>query len=230
MFCNRHVLLAVAAVFFAGAALFATGLQTAPMLACLAGSAGAFAIFASGLRTGDLLAREVDRGWLLACVAIGLVLALLGGEGHLFFAKDDWLTRDAVLADLVLRWLPVPYAAGDDAVSLLRAPLGMYLLPAAAGRIFGLGAHLALAAQTGAILGGFFYCVTLIWPRRRLAFVALFVVFSGLDVLPVLMETQGQWLPRYLAFWVDGMYYPADLSQLFGRPIIFCRACGSRRC
>jgi len=215
---DRHLILLVSCIFSISSVLLATSFKTAPMLACLAGVAGANLILAAGLRRSEALARPIQGRWLLLCVLLGLLLAALGGEGHFFFSKDDWLIRDAVLADLVSRWLPVPYAINAD-VSLLRAPLGMFLLPAAFGRMFGLGAaHFAQLAQSGAILGGVFYVVTLVWPRRRLLFLGLFIAFAGVDIVPILIKTQGEWIPRYLAFWVDGMYYPANLSLIFWTP------------
>jgi hypothetical protein len=215
---NYHIAYGVSLLFFAASALFAAGLQPAPALLCLAGVVGSAVLLAQGLWRSPLLQGEVEGGWLLICLCLGAALAALGGEGHFFFAKDDWLVRDAVLADLALHDAPLRYDTSEG-LALLRAPLGMYLAPAAVGRLLGLhAAHLALLAQTSLILGGFFYCVTLVWPRRRALFLSLFILFSGLDVIPVLMKTQGEWLPRYLAFWVDGMYYPANLSQLFWTP------------
>jgi hypothetical protein len=215
---NRHLVIAVSAIFSASSALFATSLQAAPMAALLAAILGANLLLWRGIRDSALLAQEIEIPWLLALLVLGAALALLGGEGHLAFAKDDWLVRDGVLTDLALHPLPVRYEA-DGQEAILRAPLGFYLLPAAFGRLFGLGAaHMALVAQTAVILASFFYLTTLVWPKRRGLFVFLFVLFAGPDVLPVLMKTGGAWLPRYLAFWVDKMYYPPNLSQLFWSP------------
>lgn len=148
----------------------------------------------------------------------GFDFLVIGGEGHFFFAKDDWLYRDAVLSDLTDHWIPAVYAINSQKW-ILRAPLGMYLLPAGVGRLSGLSAaHLALLAQNTAILGGFFYFVTLIWPKARPLFLALFVLFSGLDVIPCLVKTDGQWLPVNLSFWVDFWNYASNASQLFWNP------------
>jgi hypothetical protein len=213
---NRHLLVAAVAFWTLSSVLLATRFALAPALATLAGAVVANGIVARG-GFGELLEKPVDGRWLTACLLLGLLLATLGGEGHFFFSKDDWLGRDAVLADLVSRWAPTPYRH-DGADFLLRAPLGMYLAPAAVGRILGLNAaHLALLAQNSLALGGFFYFVTLLWPRRRLAFVLLFVFFSGLDAIPVLLKTGGALL-RVPAFWVEIGWFPAHLSQLFWGP------------
>ena len=96
---------------------------------------------------------HVDRPVAAACLGLALVLCLLGGQTHAFFANDDWLIRDAVLADLVARPWPVEYERGGEML-FQRAPLGMYLVPALAGKIAGLGvAHLALLVQNTLVIG-----------------------------------------------------------------------------
>ena len=198
-------------------ALFATSFSLIPALLTLAGVLGAD-ILAARAPFGEALSRPVEWRWLLVCVAIGLVLAMVGGEGHFFFAKDDWLGRDAVLADIVDRWTPVIYSF-NGAEHMLRAPIGMYLLPGAVGHVLGLkAAHMTLLAQTSLLLGFFFYAVTLVWPRQRLLFIILFVLFSGLDAIPVLIKTDGASLLRYPAFWVEIGNYPANVNQLFWAP------------
>jgi len=218
MLRNRHLVIAISLIFSASSLLFAANLQAAPAAALAAGVLIANFLLWRGMAESPLLARKLETPWLLALLAVGAGLALLGGEGHLVFAKDDWLVRDAVLADLSAHGLAARY---EDAggLAMLRAPLGFYLLPAAFGRLLGLGAaHVAMLAQTASIVAGFFYCATLLWPKRRGLFVLLFAIFAGLDILPVLMKTDAAWIPRYLAFWVDGMYYPPNLSQLFWSP------------
>lgn len=218
MLRNRHLVIAISLVFSASSLLFAANLQAAPAAALAAGVLIANLLLWRGMAASPLLEQKLDTLWLLALLAVGAGLALLGGEGHLVFAKDDWLVRDAVLADISAHGLAARYEDGGG-LAMLRAPLGFYLLPAAVGRLFGLGAaHFAMLAQTASIVAGFFYCATLVWPKRRGLFVLLFAIFAGLDILPVLMKTGGAWAPRYLAFWVDGMYYPPNLSQLFWSP------------
>lgn len=214
---NSHLVIAAVALTSAGSALLATSFSLAPAIVTLAAVLGVNAIVARG-PVGELLAREVEWRWLLTCLLVGLLLDMLGGEGHFFFAKDDWLYRDAVLSDIVDRWLPVFYTDASG-VFMLRAPLGMYLLPAAVGYFLGLSAaHVALLVQNSIILGFFFYMATLVWPRRRLVFVLLFVLFSGLDVIPVLLKTGGRSLLVNLAFWVDSWQYSSNVSQLFWSP------------
>src|SRR4029079_442931 len=60
---------------------------------------------------------------------IAVVLFMLGGEGRFFYANTDWQIRDAVLRDLATNPWPFAYKLNGTAY-FLRAPVGMYLLPA----------------------------------------------------------------------------------------------------
>ena len=79
-------------------------------------------------------------------------MLLLGGEGRLLSAPTDWYVRDAVLADLGRNPWPFLYEASGGP-TLLRAPLGMYLLPALAGGGGQRALDLALLAANTAMLG-----------------------------------------------------------------------------
>lgn len=121
-------------------------------------------------------------GTLLTCLGIATLLMLLGGEGRFFYANLDWQVRDAVLHDMVIHSWPFVYASGD----LLRAPIGMYLVPALAGKAWGQpGADLALLAQNGLLLGLLFTLGSTLFEDRQRKGVALavFLAFSGLDIL-----------------------------------------------
>jgi len=214
---NSHLVGAVALIMAAAPALLATGFAPAP-----AAAASLAALLTAALilrnRGGELLRAPVEGPWLAQCLAFAALISMLGGQGHFFFSKDDWLYRDAVLADITRGWLPVVYGAAEERW-LLRAPLGMYLLPGAVGRFFGLtAAHVALAIQNSFILGVIFYAATLVWPRRRHLFLALFVLFSGLDAIPVLVKTGGGSLLVNLAFWVDHWQYSSNVSAYFWSP------------
>ncbi len=162
----------------------------------------------------------VDVPLLTAAVAAGIGLCLLGGEGHLFFANDDWLLRDAVLRDLVAEPWPVGYLyAGDP--TMLRAPLGMYLLPAAIGKVAGLyGAHGALLAQNALLFGCLLYGFARLAPSHRqgLALMAIFVAFSGWDIV-------GSWAVGarttpgfHLEQWIGNLQFSSHVTQVFWVP------------
>lgn len=195
---------------------FATGVVS--FLSCVALGLG-FALWLRRL-TGVSLAPggRFDAGMAALCFGISALLCLLGGELHLFSPTFDWMVRDAVLHDLVIEPWPVHYEiAGRD--FLLRAPLGMYLLPAAVGKIFGLiAAHYVLFLQNTLVLGSLFLVFTATcrtW-RARALILGVFVIFSGLDVLPCLIEGR---LPEWhLEVWVAALQYSSHLTQLFWVP------------
>ncbi|WP_174300953.1 GtrA family protein [Caulobacter sp. S45] len=163
--------------------------------------------------------------WALA-LGLALTLCLLGGEGRIFYANTDWQIRDAVLADLSTRPWPVHYhaAAGDF---VLRAPLGMYMLPALIGHAAGWrAAQLALLVQNTALLGGVlavFMSVAQRW-ASRLLIAAVFVAFSGWDLIAQLL--QGHFVQAYpwnhlfpsLETWAPGFQYSSLVADLFWAP------------
>ena len=119
---------------------------------------------------------------LLGCLGIATLLLMLGGEGRFFYANVDWQVRDAVLRDMAIHPWPFVYASGD----MLRAPIGMYLVPALAGKAWGqAGADLALLAQNSLLLGLMLAIGSTLFATRRARLIALavFLAFSGLDIL-----------------------------------------------
>ncbi|KTS23240.1 hypothetical protein NS228_23630 [Methylobacterium indicum] len=162
----------------------------------------------------------LDGPLLLVCLATALVLCLLGGQAHLFFANDDWLIRDAVLHDLVAEPWPVGYLYAGDA-TMLRAPLGLYLLPAAIGKLVGLaGAHAALLAQDTILFGCLFYGFARLAPSRRrgLALLAVFVVFSGWDIVGSMIVDDPLIPGRHLEQWLGSLQFSSHVTQLFWVP------------
>lgn len=161
-------------------------------------------------------------GWptrrALAIVALlSAIVFLLGGEGRLFYAHTDWQVRAAVLRDLTLYPWPFVYDGGAVPM-LLRAPLGMYLLPALVGK--GLGYHAAewalLAQNIGMLtlliaLGGWLFATT----RSRVTVLAIFLGFSGMDIVGQLLAGQ-PWLLTSERWNVA--IFSAHLSQAFAVP------------
>ncbi|AWN54118.1 hypothetical protein [Methylobacterium sp. 17Sr1-1] len=196
----------------------ATHLRSAALAAfCLALLSTALALV---LRDLGRTRAPIDAPLLTAALAAGIGLCLLGGEGHLFFANDDWLLRDAVLRDLVAEPWPVGYLyAGDP--TMLRAPLGMYLLPAAVGKVLGLyGAHAALLAQNALLFGCLFYGFARLAPTHRqgLALMAIFVAFSGWDVVGA-WKLGGPLTPGiHLEQWLGNLQFSSHVTQLFWVP------------
>jgi hypothetical protein len=157
----------------------------------------------------------------LACLAVAIVLLLLGGEGRIFYANLDWIVRDAVLDDMI-RW-PWPFAyAGHGAPLVLRAPLGMYLLPALAGKLAGQGgADATLLVQNGLLLSILLALGSTLFSTARARRIALVVViaFSGMDTIGQLVTDPAGLLPldAHISAWME-IQYSAQLTQLFWVP------------
>ena len=157
---------------------------------------------------------------IAACFALALVLLLLGGEGRIFFAPADWQIRDAVLGDLGRHPWPFVYARpGGDA--LLRAPLGMYLLPALAGP--GQNALDLTLLGTNTLMLGLLCALasTLFAPGRPRRIAAIvFLLFSGLDAVGTLaMHLSGEPAsPYHIDNWAPGSQFTSTIAQLFWAP------------
>lgn len=156
---------------------------------------------------------------LASAAALAFALMLLGGEGRFFYVTTDWQVRSAVLRDLTLYPWPFAYAVRAEP-DLLRAPLGMYLAPAMAGKLFGgqRVAELAMLAQNSFVLTCLFG-VAASWfdtARARWTAAALFIGFSGMDVIGTLLA--GQPLAMNPERW-NLAVYSAHLSQIFWVPL-----------
>ncbi len=167
-------------------------------------------------------AKETERVPLkvIGCATlISLVLFLLGGEGRVFFANADWQIRDAILKDMAS--LPWPFAyALDGNAAILRAPLGMYLLPSLVGKS---GLH-----ETALLLSNSLRLAILLalgWGlfdsrSKRLIALVVFLTFSGWDIV-------GTWLYSlsgvavswdHLETWNFGFQFSSHITQAFWVP------------
>ncbi|MBB4198643.1 hypothetical protein CCR94_19395 [Rhodoblastus sphagnicola] len=220
---NRAVFNAAGLVFVAGNAIWATGLAAPAMIAVLIGCCGVAALLLTHRASGVLLDAPIDARLLGTCGLVALTLCLLGGETHLFWANADWLTRDAVLADVTRHVAPVYYRLGDETY-FLRAPLGMYMIPGLVGHFFGLmAAHVVLLAQNALLLAIVLYLAAIL--GGGLAMALLLVVFSGLDLLPWFSSIihdyvqTGVWTMRGEPEWWARLFqYSAHVTQIFYVP------------
>jgi hypothetical protein len=167
--------------------IFATALNLWAGAVLWIGGAGAAVIIWRARDRGALLTKPSDLPALALSLGFGVALCVIGGEGHFFYSPPDWLIRDAVLSDLVRNGVAILYRDdGED--YFLRAPLGMYLAPALVGRLFGLyAAHMAMLMQNATIVGVVSYFVTRVAKTHRLAMLLIFLGFSGLDMVPILI-------------------------------------------
>lgn len=151
--------------------------------------------------------------------AIALVLLALGGEGRLFYANVDWQVRDAVLHDLASHPWPFVYRL-DGGAFILRAPLGMYLVPSLLGP--NSGSEIALLLANALRLG---LLIALAWPlfdsaQQRAIALVVFLVFSGWDVVgTAIYAALGQhpsW--DHLEPWNFGFQYSSNITLAFWVP------------
>ncbi|EZP70044.1 hypothetical protein BV96_03723 [Sphingomonas paucimobilis] len=158
---------------------------------------------------------------LATCFVAAAIILMLGGEGRLFYASTDWQVRDAVLADMGTHHWPFDYWL-DGRAQLLRAPVGMYLVPAIVGGTSQLGRDWSLLVHNSLILGLIFAQASALFEgrRARLIAIAVFVAFSGWDVLGnlLLQWTGGEVRWDHIEGWADGYEYSSHITQLFWVP------------
>jgi hypothetical protein len=179
---------------------------------------GAVAVLIFRLGPGGRIRTDL----LLFTLAVAFILCILGGEGRFVTATDDWVVRDALINDLVRQPWPFDYRIDGSAFEL-RAPLAMYMLPAAVGKIFSVyAAHLAMLAQNSVIFALIFYFLV---PRRltfaqAAAMVVIFAIFSGLDVVAETIKylSTGAWPPEELERWTGLFQYSSHITQIFWVP------------
>jgi hypothetical protein len=213
---NRRLLELASALFFAPNLVLAFGFHDLARAGLLVGCAIAASLFARlETREDGLLAQRVDLPALGGLFALALALLVLSGATHIFAPNPDWQVRDSVLADLALRGFAPLYRFGDvDYV--LRAPLGMYLAPAVAGRAFGLyAAHVALLLQNAALLATTLYFFMKLSEAPKLPFVLVFIAFGWADQLIqlacMLSDREGWWNPFFFR-------YMSTATNLFWAP------------
>lgn len=155
------------------------------------------------------------------CFAIAVTLLILGGEGRLLYANLDWQVRDAVLYDLVKNPWPFSYLI-ESQESILRAPLGMYLIPAVLAKGFAGSADFFLLTFNAVVLTLLLAGASALFKttQHRLIAIVVLLAFSGLDVV-------GTWLFRlygapvstdHLELWTDSLQYSSHITLLFWVP------------
>jgi hypothetical protein len=225
VFTNFRLVQALAFLFVAPNAIFALSLAPLPAAVLLAGCAGALFVVLRAAPRGGALAATIDWKRLTACVLLAFALCIVGGQGHFFYSAADWLIRDSLVADMAAHGYPIVYSWQEHDY-LLRAPLGMYVVPATIGRFFGLSVgHLVLLAQNGAVLSIVLYFLAQMLEVRLVVALPLFVLFSGLDIVGVLGHEVRFWfesgaLPSFghLEWWNGVLQYSSHVTQLFWVP------------
>ncbi|EPR18142.1 hypothetical protein M527_13800 [Sphingobium indicum IP26] len=153
----------------------------------------------------------------MACLLVALSLLLLSGEGRFFYANVDWQVRFAVLRDMGSHPWPFVYTARPEP-DLLRAPIGMFLVPALVFKALGSrAADVALLVQNGMLIALLLALGSQLFAdrRSRLTGLAIFILFSGMDAIGDLLM-QGM-LTGHLEDWAD-IQYSSTITLLFWVP------------
>lgn len=150
-------------------------------------------------------------------VAAAAGWAALGGAGHLGFANFDWEVRDAVMFDLAARPWPVVY----DGLLLLRSTIAYFLPAALAAKLAGVAwADTLLLLWT--ILGTALVLLAVAahtrTPGRTAAGVAVFVLFSGADVVGSVLAGRPLSATQHMEWWAGALQYSSHTTQLFWVP------------
>lgn len=155
------------------------------------------------------------------CFLISLAVLLMAGEGRLFYSNYDWQVRDAVLRDMIVN--PWPFAYADRGTAeILRAPIGMYLFPALAGKLGGMkAADAALLLQNALFLAAVLCLSSVLFKttRTRLIGAAVFLGFSGMDFVgQMLVDPAHAAKPTSHLEWWLSMQYSSTLTLAFWVP------------
>lgn len=191
-------------------------LDLAPDWALIAGAMSIAALSVFTIRSTKA-ARGIASGTILACLTVALILLLLSGEGRFFYANVDWQVRFAVLRDMGLNPWPFVYTVRPNP-DLLRAPIGMFLIPALVFKLLGpRAADLALLLQNTMLVALLLALGSQLFADRRSRLIGLivFIFFSGMDAVGDLLM-QGM-LTGHMEDWAD-IQYSSTVTLLFWVP------------
>jgi hypothetical protein len=153
--------------------------------------------------------------------AIATTWCLFGGAGHFGYANVDWQIRDAVYGDLIHSHWPPAYTFENSPSLVLRSAFGYFLLPSLISSYLGTAtADICLFAWTVIGTAIFFSLLPIDFsrPGRALLLSTIVIMFSGMDILGILITT-GEWplFPLRLEWWT-AFSYTSLSGQLFWAP------------
>lgn len=155
---------------------------------------------------------------LLVCIVFSMSLFVLGGEGRFLYANTDWQVRGTLLHDLARYPWPFAYTDASKGAMILRAPLGMYLLPAGIAKLTGENSSdILLLLENSALLSMVLAAGSIFFRRIRDKWIALviFFGFSGMDWIGRLLINKP--LDRHLEQW-STLQYSAHITQVYWVP------------
>ncbi len=213
----RWLAVAVTAWLFLSQVLLLAFLGQPPLV--IGGAAAlSVAVCAAMGRVGDWhTVGTVSAKGFAGLLAFSFAVFLLGGEGGLFYANTDWQVRYAVLHDLTTHPWPWAYDTGHG-LTILRCPVGIYLLPALIGKLGGQAAsEFAMLAQNATILAMILALAAPLFRPGRSRVITLLLItgFSGMDLLGAIFARAN--LQGHLEAWA-GLQYTANLTLAFWVP------------
>lgn len=160
-----------------------------------------------------------------------LVWCILGGHGGLLYQSSDWNARNAILRDLITYDWPVVY----ENESALCYYFGFWLVPALFGKLclwMNLGLEAAWPVANIALLFwvalGVFLAITLFLQLIKrsdrkviIAAVALFIFFSGMDIVGLLLTGNPAMIEMrlfekaHIEWWARFYQFSSFTTQLF---------------
>ena len=153
--------------------------------------------------------------------AIATTWCLFGGAGHFGYANVDWQIRDAVYGDLIHSHWPPAYTLEDSSSLVLRSAFGYFLLPSLVSSYLDIAtADICLFIWT--VIGTAIFLsllpIDFSRPGRALLLSMIVIMFSGMDILGILLTT-GEWplFPLRLEWWT-AFSYSSLSGQLFWAP------------
>lgn len=161
------------------------------------------------------------RAQFVALLIVALAWSAFGGAGHLFHASSDWVIRGAVLRDLVAWEWPVGYRTPGGVEFLLRAPIGYFLPAAIVGKATSAAfADTALLAWTA--LGVWLFLALVVdgneRPARLAWKIAVVILFSGMDLIGLLIYRDPVSVTGYFEWWGRMWQYSSNTNLLFWVP------------
>jgi hypothetical protein len=164
---------------------------------------------------------KTDRVRLLWFAFLAFVLAMLSGAGGLLYRNLDWEKHYALLNCLGSTPWPTRVVLEGQPPVVLRYSIGWYMLPALALKMTDLQVQdLLLSGWLAVGMTIFFWLISDLIPGKRgwLAGPALFMLFSGMDIIGIALGGYHSPTPYHLEWWPGWMQYSSTMTDLLWVP------------
>ena len=129
-----------------------------------------------------------------------------------------WVVREDTFTPMPIGRCAIPYITTSQAISwpfkyatpsgflVLRAPVGMYMLPAVLSKLAGAGSEgVTLLLQNTLLLGGIFSLLVALFTKNKRLYALLgFIFFSGMEIVGYWLRTSlsnQKWHPDHIEGW-----------------------------